>query len=133
MLSRCSATDHGTPVMSDGCHANISKVTLKFLWPTSTSLRISLDDVVTVAHLVGIKIVLRIVTIPSSTENLSIPWAVDGTVWISLISGLLLIPLYGDSDLTIMKFIHAFQECSASPIVAKSLSCPSGHIVSLLK
>ncbi|GKC28794.1 hypothetical protein Tco_1036088, partial [Tanacetum coccineum] len=44
-----------------------------------------------------------------------------------------MIPLYGDSDLTIMKFIHAFVECFASPIVTKSLSCPSGHIVSLLK
>ncbi|GKF51751.1 hypothetical protein Tco_0148218 [Tanacetum coccineum] len=63
---------------------------------------------------------LRIVTIPPSTRNLSIPWAVDGTAWISLIPGLPMIPLYGDSDLTIMKFIHAFIECSASPIEHKA-------------
>ncbi|GJT73974.1 hypothetical protein Tco_1033260 [Tanacetum coccineum] len=29
ILSRCSATDHGTPVMSDSCHANISKFSLR--------------------------------------------------------------------------------------------------------
>ncbi|GKE51190.1 hypothetical protein Tco_1486346 [Tanacetum coccineum] len=75
----------------------------------------------------------RIVTIPPSTRNLSIPWAVDGTAWISLIPSLPMIPLYGDNDLTIMKLIHAFVECSVSPIITKSLSCPSGHIVYPLK
>nr|GEZ74452.1 reverse transcriptase domain-containing protein [Tanacetum cinerariifolium] len=29
ILSRCSATDRGIPVMSDGCHANISKFSLR--------------------------------------------------------------------------------------------------------
>ncbi|GKB17755.1 hypothetical protein Tco_0851678 [Tanacetum coccineum] len=29
ILSRCSAIDHGTPVMSDGCHANISKFSFR--------------------------------------------------------------------------------------------------------
>ncbi|GJR09943.1 hypothetical protein Tco_0792595 [Tanacetum coccineum] len=58
------------------------------------SLGISLNDVITVAHSAEIKIVLRIVTIPPSTGNLSILWAVDGTAWISRILGLPMIPLY---------------------------------------
>nr|GEW77818.1 reverse transcriptase domain-containing protein [Tanacetum cinerariifolium] len=29
ILSRCLDTDHGTPVMSNGCHANISKISLR--------------------------------------------------------------------------------------------------------
>ncbi|GKB20081.1 hypothetical protein Tco_0854004 [Tanacetum coccineum] len=29
ILSRCSAIDRGTPVMSDGCHANISKFSIR--------------------------------------------------------------------------------------------------------
>ncbi|GJT23384.1 hypothetical protein Tco_0893321 [Tanacetum coccineum] len=29
ILSRCSAIDHGTPVMSDGCHANMSKFSFR--------------------------------------------------------------------------------------------------------
>ncbi|GKA11554.1 hypothetical protein Tco_0691100 [Tanacetum coccineum] len=105
ILSRCSTTDRGTPVMSDGCHANISNFSFR---GEHTSLSISLDDVVTVAHSAGIKIVLQIVTIPPSTGNLSIPWAVDSNAYISFISGLPMMPLYGDSDLMIMKFIHAF-------------------------
>nr|GFB59092.1 hypothetical protein [Tanacetum cinerariifolium] len=47
-LSLCSATDRGTPVMSEV----ISRE-------------------------------LRILTIPSSVGNLSIPWRVDGTAWIA--------------------------------------------------
>ncbi|GJT80892.1 hypothetical protein Tco_1055234 [Tanacetum coccineum] len=88
---------------------------------------------VTVSHFIGEKIVPRIVTTPSLTENLIISWVVDGTAWISLIPGLPIISLYGDGDLTIIKFIHASVECSASPIVTKSLICPIGHIVSPLK
>ncbi|GJU45871.1 hypothetical protein Tco_1203137 [Tanacetum coccineum] len=87
ILSRCSATDRGTPVISDGCHANISRFSFKsvhspvhpFADSTPASLGISLDDVITVEHSAGIRIVLRIVTIPPSTGNLSIPWAMDGT------------------------------------------------------
>ncbi|GKG60448.1 hypothetical protein Tco_0612049, partial [Tanacetum coccineum] len=44
-----------------------------------------------------------------------------------------MMPLYGDGDLTIIKFIHASVKYSASPIVTNSLSCPNGHIVSSLK
>ncbi|GKF57718.1 hypothetical protein Tco_0171255, partial [Tanacetum coccineum] len=67
-------------------------------------------DVITVAHSAGIKIVLQIVTIPPLTGNLSILRAVDDTSWTSRIPGLPMIPLYGDNDLTIMKFIYALVE-----------------------
>ncbi|GKB52991.1 hypothetical protein Tco_0903744, partial [Tanacetum coccineum] len=36
------------------------------------------------------------VTIPPSTGNFSIPWAVDGTARIAEIPGLPIMPLYGD-------------------------------------
>nr|GFB11530.1 reverse transcriptase domain-containing protein [Tanacetum cinerariifolium] len=65
----------------------------------------------------GYQDVLRILTILPSAENLSIPWAVDGTAYISRIPCLLMMPLYGDNDLMTMKFIHAFVEWSAFPIV----------------
>nr|GEU82046.1 UBN2 domain-containing protein [Tanacetum cinerariifolium] len=61
--SRCSAIDRGTPVMSDGCHGNISK------FPFKRSLGVA----AMVAHSVGVRIVLWIVTIPPFTGNLSIP------------------------------------------------------------
>ncbi|GKG54108.1 hypothetical protein Tco_0557631, partial [Tanacetum coccineum] len=57
-------------------------------------------------------LVLRIVTTPPLTGNLIIPWAMDGTALISLIPGLPIMPLYGNGDLTIIKFIHASVECS---------------------
>nr|GEX95897.1 reverse transcriptase domain-containing protein [Tanacetum cinerariifolium] len=41
--------------------------------------------------------------------------------------------LYGDGDLTTMKFIHAEVECSTSPIFTSSDIFPSGHIISPLK
>ncbi|GJT63277.1 reverse transcriptase domain-containing protein [Tanacetum coccineum] len=80
------------------------------IYELKASLGISLDDVTTVAHSAGIKIVLRIVTTPPPTGNLSISWAVDGTAWISRIPGLPIMSLCGDNDLTIMKLIHAFVE-----------------------
>ncbi|GJS38301.1 hypothetical protein Tco_0563344 [Tanacetum coccineum] len=77
---------------------------------TPASLGICLDDVTTMAHSAGINIVIRIVTTPPPIGNLSIQWAVDGTARISRIPGLPIMPLYGDNDLTIMKFIQAFVE-----------------------
>ncbi|GKC27876.1 hypothetical protein Tco_1035170 [Tanacetum coccineum] len=163
MLSLCSAIDRGTPVMSDGCHANMSWFLRCALRSAHSSVRpqcsantdFLIREIRVYSHLkffgtiVGLffyvfgrrrygdtfpwrEIVLRIVTIPPLTGNLIIPWVVDGTAWISLIPGLPIIPLYGDGDLTIKKFIHASVECSASPIVTKSLICPIGHIVSPL-
>ncbi|GJS81624.1 hypothetical protein Tco_0748165 [Tanacetum coccineum] len=70
---------------------------------------------VTILHSAGIKVLLRIVTIPPSTWNLSISWAVDGTAKIFLRPGRPMIPLYGDGDLTTMKFIVVLVECSPSP------------------
>ncbi|GKC88560.1 hypothetical protein Tco_1149209 [Tanacetum coccineum] len=59
----------------------------------------------TILHSTGTMVLLCSVTIPSLTENLSIPCAVEGTAWIFLILGLLMIPLYRDGDRTTMKFI----------------------------
>ncbi|GKE78026.1 hypothetical protein Tco_1544146, partial [Tanacetum coccineum] len=69
----------------------------------------------TILHSVGIVVLLRIVNIPPSTRNISISWAVDGTTWIFLKPGWLMIPLYGNGDLTTMKFIVVLVECSPSP------------------
>nr|GEX26223.1 hypothetical protein [Tanacetum cinerariifolium] len=77
-------------------------------------------------------LLLRSVTVLPATGNFSIPWAVGGIAWILLTPGLPIIPLYGDGDLTIMKFIHANDECSSSPIFTSSDICPSGHIISSL-
>ncbi|GKG19915.1 hypothetical protein Tco_0377014, partial [Tanacetum coccineum] len=93
------------------------------------AMRICLGVTVIVAHSIGETIMLRIITTPPLTGNLIIPWVVDGIAWIALILGLPIIPLYG----AIIKFIHASVECSTSPIVTKSLICPTGHIVSPLK
>ncbi|GKB23795.1 hypothetical protein Tco_0863196 [Tanacetum coccineum] len=72
------------------------------------------------------------VTIPPSTGNLSILWAVDRTAWIFLRSGLPMMPLYGDGDLTIMKFIKALVECSSSPRDTINEICPNGQDISPL-
>ncbi|GJX80750.1 hypothetical protein Tco_0328899 [Tanacetum coccineum] len=60
------------------------------------------------------------------------PPDVDGTAWILLTHGLPMIPLYGDGDLTTMKFIYAEVECSSSPIFTSNDIFPSGHIISPL-
>nr|GEV49764.1 V-type proton ATPase subunit a2-like [Tanacetum cinerariifolium] len=54
------------------------------------------------------------------------------TASILLTPSLPMIPLYGDGDLTIMKFIHADVECSSSPIFTSSDIYPSGDIISPL-
>ncbi|GJT71296.1 hypothetical protein Tco_1030582 [Tanacetum coccineum] len=62
------------------------------------------------------------VTIPPSTGNFSIPWAVDGTARIADIPGLPIMPLYGDGDLITIKFIQAVVECSLLPTITDSSS-----------
>ncbi|GJW25876.1 hypothetical protein Tco_0039687 [Tanacetum coccineum] len=57
------------------------------------------------------------VSIPLVTGNFIIPCVVDGTTCIFRNPGLLMIPLYGDADLTIMKSIHVDVECSSSPSI----------------
>ncbi|GJT87230.1 hypothetical protein Tco_1068947 [Tanacetum coccineum] len=66
-------------------------------------------------------------------SKLHVHTAVDGTACIFLTPGLLMIPLYGDDDLTTTKFIQAEVECSSSPIFTCSDSCPNGHMISPLK
>ncbi|GKC39707.1 hypothetical protein Tco_1052091 [Tanacetum coccineum] len=62
----------------------------------------------TILHSAGIMVLLRIVTIPPSIENFSIP------------------------DLTTMKFIRVLVECSSSPIVTVSDIYPNGQDISPL-
>ncbi|GJZ92587.1 hypothetical protein Tco_0664652, partial [Tanacetum coccineum] len=66
------------------------------------------------------------------TGNFSISLAVNGIAWILLTLGLPMIPLYGDDDLTTMKFIHAEVECSSSPIFTSSDIYPNSYIISPL-
>ncbi|GJX53976.1 hypothetical protein Tco_0282345 [Tanacetum coccineum] len=61
------------------------------------------------------------VTIPPSTGNFSIPWAVDGTARIAEIPGLPIMPLYGDGDLITIKFIQAVVECSLLPTITEGV------------
>nr|GEW44561.1 hypothetical protein [Tanacetum cinerariifolium] len=86
----------------------------------------------TILHSAGIVVLLRIVTIPSSTGDFSIPRGVDGTAWIFLRPGRSMIPLYGDGDLTTMKFIRVLAECSPSPKVTISDIFPNGQDISSL-
>nr|GEW40928.1 transposase (putative), gypsy type [Tanacetum cinerariifolium] len=52
---------------------------------------------------------------------------------IILLLHLPMIPLYGDGDLTTIKFINVDVKCSSSPIFTRSDICPIGHMISLLK
>nr|GEV93845.1 hypothetical protein [Tanacetum cinerariifolium] len=68
----------------------------------------------------------------SGILNLSIPWAVDGTAWIFLRPRRPMIPLYGDGDLTTIKFIKALMEFFPSPKDTISDICPNGQDISPL-
>ncbi|GJU27464.1 hypothetical protein Tco_1166085, partial [Tanacetum coccineum] len=70
-----------------------------------------------IAHSMEMILLLRNVTVPPSTWNFSIPYAVD-EVW--------------DGDLTTMKFIHAKVECSSSPIFTSKDIWPNDQMVSPL-
>nr|GEV90792.1 retrovirus-related Pol polyprotein from transposon TNT 1-94 [Tanacetum cinerariifolium] len=65
---------------------------------------------VTILHSAGIAVLLCSVTTPFCTRNLSIPCVGDGTAWIFLRTGRLMILLYGEGDQTTMKFIKDFQD-----------------------
>nr|GEU79384.1 hypothetical protein [Tanacetum cinerariifolium] len=94
ILSRCSTIYHGTPIMSDDCHANISK----FLFKSVHS---------------SVRAVINIVSpIDSTTDShyyvIHREFKHSVSSWISLILGLPMMSLYGDGDLTIIKIIHAY-------------------------
>nr|GEX34569.1 hypothetical protein [Tanacetum cinerariifolium] len=72
------------------------------------------------------------VTIPPSTGNLSISWAVYETAWIFKSLGRPMIPLYGEGDLKIIKFIKGYVECSPSPKDTISNVCPNSQDISPL-
>ncbi|GKA95270.1 hypothetical protein Tco_0817308 [Tanacetum coccineum] len=65
----------------------------------------------------------------SFTGNFNIPCAVDGMAQIFLITGLPIIPLCWDGDLTTMKFIHTEVECPSSPNFTSKDIWPSGQMV----
>ncbi|GJW64425.1 hypothetical protein Tco_0116309 [Tanacetum coccineum] len=121
-FSRCSVMCRGTPVMSAGFQANMSRLRLSCVSGPET-----------IVHSSGIILLLHNVSIPPGSGNFNIPWAVDETAWILLTLGRPMIPLYGDGDLTTTKFIHAEVECSASLIFTSSDICPTGHMISVLK
>ncbi|GJU13546.1 hypothetical protein Tco_1135942 [Tanacetum coccineum] len=107
MFKRCSAMNLGTPVMSAGFQANISKLSLRRLQSSILPFSDRLPPImtvcsgysgwiatlipsvtvgswvgefgasVTILHSAGITVLLRIVTIPPSTGNLSIPALVE--------------------------------------------------------
>ncbi|GJU45897.1 hypothetical protein Tco_1203163 [Tanacetum coccineum] len=68
------------------------------------------------------------VTLPPSTGNFSIPWAVDGTARIAEIPGLPIMPLYGDGDLIT---INNSSGCRGVLLIANhngNRSLPHGHL-----
>ncbi|GJW73148.1 hypothetical protein Tco_0132518 [Tanacetum coccineum] len=101
MFSLCSAIYRGTPVMSTGFQANMSRLRLNRVIAEGCA-----SDPETIVHSSGIILLLR-----------SLP----------------IIPLYGDGDLTTIKFIYVEVECSSSPIFTSSDICPIGHMISPLK
>nr|GFC73417.1 hypothetical protein [Tanacetum cinerariifolium] len=80
-LSLCSATDRGACPLFFCRTGGHPFRTLSLCSATDRAFFSSgiTDDVSTDAHSTGINRELRIVTIHSSVENLSIPWTVDGT------------------------------------------------------
>ncbi|GJR78641.1 hypothetical protein Tco_0149426 [Tanacetum coccineum] len=83
----------------------------------------------TIAHSMGMILLLLSVSVPPITGNFIIPCVVDGTAFIFRNPGLPMIPLYGEVDLTTMKSIHVDVECSSSPTFTKSVICPNGHFI----
>ncbi|GKD00085.1 hypothetical protein Tco_1170359 [Tanacetum coccineum] len=92
----------------------------------------SLWDFAIILHSASIMVLLRSVTIPPSTGNLSIPWTVDGTAWTFLRPERLMIPLYGNGDRATIKFLKEFVECFSSPKDTISDIGPNGQDISPL-
>nr|GFD14117.1 hypothetical protein [Tanacetum cinerariifolium] len=70
-------SDSDPPITTSWSRKSGCKATMKLAGCVFFSSGVT-DDVVTDAHSLGIKMVLRIVMIPPLTRNLSIPWTVDG-------------------------------------------------------
>ncbi|GJS56364.1 hypothetical protein Tco_0629726 [Tanacetum coccineum] len=116
----------GTPVISAGFQAKISKFCLSKEHSSLRPFSVNVDPMATVCF--G----YSGVTVPPSTGNFNIPCAVDGTTRIFLMPGLPIIALCWDGDLITMKFIHAEVECISSPIFTSKAIWPSGQMVSPL-
>ncbi|GKF84233.1 hypothetical protein Tco_0249131, partial [Tanacetum coccineum] len=119
-FSLCSATFLGTPVSSvrleptitvcSGYSGLIATLTLSSL--TLLTGRGRSSGLETIAHSIGMTLLLLIVSVPHMTGNFIIPCVVDGTACIFRNAGLPMIPLCGDVNLTTIKSIHADVECS---------------------
>ncbi|GJY64398.1 hypothetical protein Tco_0465858 [Tanacetum coccineum] len=113
----------GTPVISAGFQAKISKFCLSKEHSPLRPFSVNVDPMATVCS--G-------VTVPPSTGNFNILCVVDGTARIFLMPGLPIIALCWDGDLITMKFIYAEVECTSSPIFTSKAIWPSGQMVSPL-
>ncbi|GKD26683.1 hypothetical protein Tco_1232897 [Tanacetum coccineum] len=132
MFRRCSAMCLGTPVISVGFQAKMSKL----CWSSPNNLlrpsSVRVEPIITVCS--GYSEFIAILTLSSIIGLVAdkVSSAVDETACNFLTPGLPIIPLYEDDDLTTMKFIQAEAECSSSPLLINNCICLIGHIISLL-
>ncbi|GJV32068.1 hypothetical protein Tco_1392468 [Tanacetum coccineum] len=114
----------GTPVISAGFQAKISKFCLSKEHSSLRPFSVNVDPMTTVCS--G-------VTVPPSTGNFNIPCAVDGTARIFLIPGLPIIALCWDGDLIIIE-VHPTLGGMVLPlpILTSKAIWPSGQMVSPL-
>ncbi|GKA83562.1 hypothetical protein Tco_0805157 [Tanacetum coccineum] len=139
IFKRCSAMDLGTPVISAGFQANMSKFSLSKLQSSILPFFDRLPPIVTVYSGYSRWIATLI---PSAAvgywgggplgASATILHSADGTTLIFWNPGRPIIPLYGDEDLTTMKFIRALIECFPSPKDTISDICPKGQDISPL-
>ncbi|GKF26399.1 hypothetical protein Tco_0082293, partial [Tanacetum coccineum] len=128
----------GTPVISAGFQAKISKFCLSKEHSPLRLFSVNVDPMATVCSgysgwiaififssstwfttggwMLGMTLLLCIVIVPPSMGNFNIPCAIDGTARIFLMPGLPIIALCWDGDLITMKFIRAEVEYTSSPI-----------------
>ncbi|GKD75333.1 hypothetical protein Tco_1333615 [Tanacetum coccineum] len=124
IFRRCSTMDIGTPVMSAGFQANTSKLSLSRLQSSILPFSDKLPPIIIVCS--GY----------SGWIATFIPYAVAGFLGgqfeFFLSPRRTMIPLYGDGDLTTMKFIVVLVECSPSSRDTANDICPNCYDISLL-
>ncbi|GKA40235.1 hypothetical protein Tco_0732828 [Tanacetum coccineum] len=119
MFKQCSAMDLGTRVVFAGFQANMSRLLLSKSLSSIFPFSGWLPTIIPFAT-VGL---LERDSFGASTTILHSA---------GIMPGRLIIPLYGDGDLTTIKFIKAFVECSSSPKDTISDICPNGQDISPL-
>ncbi|GJY72846.1 hypothetical protein Tco_0477277, partial [Tanacetum coccineum] len=133
-LQRCSAMDLGTPVISVGFQENISKLSLSKLQSSILPFSDRLPPIVTICFGYSGWIATLI---PSAAVGYWGGGPLGASATILHSAGIMvllrpIIPLYGDEDLTTMKFIRALIECFPSPKDTISDICPKGQDISPL-